>query len=383
MDNNYFETLANSIQETHREEIQKAVEQKEMELHRLKKEYDSKLKEKDVIISELKATIDQTKSELVKSYEAKLDELKAKHAKRIEELKAKAEMEKLSIEEELRKEIERLNSLISDKDNTIWGKEFAINGYNEELEDRGKVIEDLKNKLAVASIPQQKYESELKEKDELISQLKAEIAKAKRDYASTLSSQERQISQLKVELSKTREDCEHRLKEKDAVISQLMADMDKTFQENVAPNTDQNDSVLSRFKVGFDRILRRETVSEEPKQEVLGKWVVLSEHFDKTIPFKKIRVLNKRANQSNYGAKVYLRALGKIDFWLLNIHEDTKKTYIYDCQCVGKDLFEYEFANEKYFEGYEIDAPRNQIWVYIEARYFALLNGWLTNTKRH
>ena len=90
MDNNYFETLANSIQETHREEIQKAVEQKEMELHRLKKEYDSKLKEKDVIISELKATIDQTKSELVKSYEAKLDELKAKHAKRIEELKAKA-----------------------------------------------------------------------------------------------------------------------------------------------------------------------------------------------------------------------------------------------------------------------------------------------------
>lgn len=384
----YLGHVEDVSQKTHQEEIRKAVEDKEIELRHLRGDYDSSLKEKDNVISDLKAAIEQTKSELVKFYEAKLDELKTKHTKRIEELKAKAEMEKLSTEEELKKEIERLNSLISDKDDTIWEKDVTIKDYNEALEDKGKVIEDLKNKLATASIPEQKYESELKEKDELISQLKAEIAKAKRDYASTLSSQERQLSQLKAELLKTREDCEHRLKEKDAVISQLMADMDKTLQENVAPNTDQNDSVLSRFKVVFGRILHRKDVPEEPKQEDLGKWVALSRDFDRTIPFKRIRILNKRSNNERSNLHFVVKrdvfdrrrdivngGAGKIDFWLLNIHEGTKKTYIYDCQSVGNNMFEYEFAEKQYFKCYEPCAPNNQVWVYIEARYFALLNG--------
>ena len=145
----------------------------------------------------------------------------------------------------------------------------------------------------------------------------------------------------------------------------------------------QKDSVLSKFKVGFDRILH-----QVEEQEEAGKWVVLSEHFDRAIPFKKIRILNKRSKRTDERASwdsVLFKDqhhINGIDFWLLNIFEGMKKIYIYDCQSVGDNLFEYEFANEQHFERYERNAPRNQVWVYIESRYYALLDGYYASEKR-
>lgn len=111
-----------------------------------------------------------------------------------------------------------------------------------------------------------------------------------------------------------------------------------------------------------------------------GKWVELTKEFDRTIPLRKIRVLMKRST-SQSDCRVYLwqpntlKGELTIDFWTLNIYERGRKTYIYDCPHVKDNIYEYTSKGEFHFRGYGKNAPDNQIWVYIEERYFALLDG--------
>ena len=203
------------------------------------------------------------------------------------------------------------------------------------------------------NLPRQQFEAELNAKDAVIARLKSDLASAKTELT----------------------EFHRRLKEKDDTISKLMADLDKSQPKNTAPNSDSKGSLFGFFH-------RKEDPKNTELKKEQGKWVVLTRNFDNHIPFKKIRVLNKRGN-TNYECGIYFgkwsgRVLDislKIDFWLMNIHEGVKTTYIYDCKEVGDRLNEYEFGQQYYLNSYGKNAPDNQVWVYVEAKYYVLLEG--------
>lgn len=342
----YLGHVEDASEEARREELRKAVEKKDEQLRRMDK--DHKLEIMDKVRS-----------------------MQAQQKKTIDELKAGAQSELAAKEEVWREEVKKFNTSLKEKDQAISSMKKDMERvvaeyksikeetsrkmaeYETQLKEKDKMVSDLKTKLTQMNLPRQQFEAELNAKDAVIARLKSDLANAKTELT----------------------EFNRRLKEKDDIISKLMADLDKSQPKNTAPDSDPKGSLFGFFH------RKEEPKNTEPEKEQ-GKWVVLARNFDNTIPFKKIRVLNKRASgkldseikfmyKSFSGFRVYT----KIDFWLMNIHESEKTTYINDCKEVGDRLNEYEFRQQHYFNSYGKNAPDNQVWVYVEAKYYVLLEG--------
>lgn len=108
-------------------------------------------------------------------------------------------------------------------------------------------------------------------------------------------------------------------------------------------------------------------------------WKVLTDDFDRTLPFTKIRVLNKKSAYDNYccisfsTSSTELLEIDKyfINFWTLTIADNISNTIswgnpITNYKHVGENWYEYEFSRPVYFGYYNEYCPRGQVMAYIE-----------------
>ena len=111
-----------------------------------------------------------------------------------------------------------------------------------------------------------------------------------------------------------------------------------------------------------------------------GSWQMIGNDFDKSIPFTKIRVKNKRSNSISYCCIFFSTKPNdnttsdtyyNINFYNLNIGDNydqgLSNLYVSSCTDVGDGWYEYEFSTTVYFSHYQTNTPRNQVMAYIES----------------
>lgn len=107
-------------------------------------------------------------------------------------------------------------------------------------------------------------------------------------------------------------------------------------------------------------------------------WQVITDDFDKSIPFTKIRVLNKKASIGSYCCIAFSTVPNKnvytdryyVSFGVLTIGDNMIHDLVYgipisSCTHVGDNWYEYEFSRPVYFAYYQENCPRGQIKAYI------------------
>ena len=112
-----------------------------------------------------------------------------------------------------------------------------------------------------------------------------------------------------------------------------------------------------------------------------GSWVDVTKSFDKSIPFRKIRVRNYSSSYSNYCCVFFSTTPNNnttsdtyynINFYRLTIGDGVKQDdyngyiYVRNCNYVGDSWYEYEFKQPVYFSHYQSNAPTNRLKAYVE-----------------
>ena len=112
-----------------------------------------------------------------------------------------------------------------------------------------------------------------------------------------------------------------------------------------------------------------------------GSWIEVTKTFDKSLPFRKIRVKNTRTSSGRYCCVFFSTKPNdnttadtkyNINYNRLTIgdgvEQDDPNGYIYINKCthVGDNWYEYEFKQPVYFSHYQSSAPTNQLLAYIE-----------------
>ena len=112
-----------------------------------------------------------------------------------------------------------------------------------------------------------------------------------------------------------------------------------------------------------------------------GEWREVTKNFDKSIPFKKIRVKNKKTSSANYCCVFFSTKPNdnttsdtkyNINFYRLTIgdgvEQDDYKGYIYinTCKSIGDNWYEYEFKQPVYYSHYQSNSPTNQLLAYVD-----------------
>jgi hypothetical protein len=107
-------------------------------------------------------------------------------------------------------------------------------------------------------------------------------------------------------------------------------------------------------------------------------WQIITDDFDKSIPFTKIRVLNKKASIGSYcciafstvpnenvNTDRYYVSFGVLAIGDNMIHDLVHGIPISSCTYVGNNWYEYEFSRPVYFAYYQENCPRGQVKAYI------------------
>ena len=107
-------------------------------------------------------------------------------------------------------------------------------------------------------------------------------------------------------------------------------------------------------------------------------WQIITDDFDKSIPFTKIRVLNKKASIGSYcciafstvpnenvNTDRYYVSFGVLAIGDNMIHDLVHGIPISSCTYVGDNWYEYEFSRPVYFAYYQENCPRGQVKAYI------------------
>lgn len=108
-------------------------------------------------------------------------------------------------------------------------------------------------------------------------------------------------------------------------------------------------------------------------------WQMITDDFDKSIPFTKIRVLNKKASIGSYCCIAFSTVPNEnvdtdryyVSFGVLAIGDNMIHDLVYgipisSCTYVGDNWYEYEFSRPVYFAYYQENCPRGQVMAYIE-----------------
>ena len=108
-------------------------------------------------------------------------------------------------------------------------------------------------------------------------------------------------------------------------------------------------------------------------------WQIITDDFDKSISFTKIRVLNKKASIGSYcciafstvpnenvDTDRYYVSFGVLAIGDNMIHDLVHGIPISSCTYVGDNWYEYEFSRPVYFAYYQENCPRGQVMAYIE-----------------
>ena len=150
-------------------------------------------------------------------------------------------------------------------------------------------------------------------------------------------------------------------------------------------------SSMSSWSRGDSGIPANWTVQDDTTNGISSKWVMITDDFDKTIPFKKIRVLNKKAQIGSYcciafstspnenvGADRYYVSFGVLAIGDNMIHDLVHGFDISSCTPVGDNWYEYEFSCPVYFAYYQDNCPRGQVKALIQDSNNAESSKYLT-----
>ncbi len=120
-------------------------------------------------------------------------------------------------------------------------------------------------------------------------------------------------------------------------------------------------------------------VGESTNTSNVEGWQIITDDFDKSIPFTKIRVLNKKASIGSYcciafstvpnenvGTDRYYVSFGVLAIGDNMVHDLIHGFDISSCTNVGNNWYEYEFSRPVYFAYFQENCPRGQVMAYIE-----------------
>jgi len=125
--------------------------------------------------------------------------------------------------------------------------------------------------------------------------------------------------------------------------------------------------------------LKLDGVQPPPDNMENQEWVIVDDNFDKSMPFKKIRVLNKQSSKGDYCCLFFSTQPNdnsnkdtryNVNFFYRTIGDNQTQPYgtsISSCKDVGNNWYEYEFKNASvvYYSHYQVNCPRNQVMALI------------------
>lgn len=136
-----------------------------------------------------------------------------------------------------------------------------------------------------------------------------------------------------------------------------------------------------RNAIGWNTFTNIVGVGDTPSDNTNDEdgWQMITDDFDKSIPFTKIRVLNKKASIGSYCCIAFSTVPNEnvdtdryyVSFGVLAIGDNMIHDLVYgipisSCTYVGDNWYEYEFSRPVYFAYYQENCPRGQVMAYIE-----------------
>ena len=109
-----------------------------------------------------------------------------------------------------------------------------------------------------------------------------------------------------------------------------------------------------------------------PMSQADANTMLLDDNFDRTIPFKSIKIKNTRSSSGTYCCVSFSKTPNTdnsdafINFFTLTLSEGSKSTSIGSCGYLGDGWYLYTFEDFMYFAGYQDNCPRNQVYVYMD-----------------
>ena len=159
--------------------------------------------------------------------------------------------------------------------------------------------------------------------------------------------------------------------------SQLLEQLQKEL-EAARKQREEMEKKLKEFEAKQKADEEAKRKAEKAKYEL--DWVLLNDDFDRSIPIRKIRILNKSALVDRYCCVFFSDKPNdttsedtyfNINLFTLNIGDNKLQNTgqpIYLCKEVGGNWYEYEFSRIVFFSHYQKNAPRSQVSVLINKK---------------